>query len=254
MVAWELIHVVAQDMQLRRMLEPPLRSAGMTIVWYEGSRQFLAQDLPRLQGAVLIDLRLRSGSGVTIQKQLRDAGCSAPAIVICGCAELRDAVESLRLGAVDLIERNFSADELVQRLRLAIELAQRRARMESESHQARRSIARLSARERQLLDWLIAGESSKVIAGQLGLSIKTVENHRSRLLAKTGARNVAELVRLGVLADMMNRSRSGGFEPAAGNPPITEKIAENLRVRTPMPESPTTMLSRSSESLRQPTM
>ena len=85
MVAWEQVHVVAQDPQLRRLLEPALRSAGMTIVWYEGSRQFLGQDLPRLQGVVLIDLRLRSGSGVSIQKQMREAVSPAPVIVICGC-------------------------------------------------------------------------------------------------------------------------------------------------------------------------
>jgi two-component system response regulator FixJ len=196
-----IVHVVDDDPAVRRSLERLLDSAGLKTVVYETPLDFLAVASQLSVGCVLLDLRMPGMDGLEVQTRLRQAGAAMPVIVMTGQGDVHTAVRAMKAGAVDFLEKPFSDTILLQTIEAAFAKGQRLDRSRDAAEAAQR-IARLSPREREVLDALVAGRPNKVIASDLGISVRTVEVHRARMMERLGVRQFAEAVRLAVMATM----------------------------------------------------
>lgn len=194
-----LVHLIDDDEDVRRALAFQLGTAGLAVKVHGSAAPFLEsfKDAPR--NVILSDVRMPGIDGLELLRRLRDKGCRAPVIIMTGHADVPMAVEAMKLGAVDFIEKPF-ADETVLR---AIETALRRQQGRDPARPDSEFAARLQAlsdREKDVLRGLLAGHPNKTIAYDLGLSPRTVEVHRANLMAKTGAASLSELIRMALLA------------------------------------------------------
>jgi two-component system response regulator FixJ len=206
MEAKPTIHVVDDDAAIRRSLERLLHSAGFGSALYETALGFL-EAAPRLEeGCVLLDLRMPGIDGLELQALLNRLGCRLPIIVMTGQGEVQDAVTAMKAGAVDFIEKPFDDDRLLGAIEQALTVSGRAAR-DREAAEAAERVATLSPRERQVLDLLMAGRPNKLIAYNLGISVRTVEVHRARMLERLGIRSAAEAIRLAVVATLARADR-----------------------------------------------
>lgn len=195
------VHVIDDDPAVRHSLDRLLSAAGFRVSCYAAVASFLAV-APRLHpGCVLLDLRMPDMDGLQLQSRLLDLEIALPVIVMTGQGDVKSAVAAMKLGAVDFIEKPYSDHVLILAIEAALARAGRPARSQ-EAEQAAHRIEQLSPRERQVLDALVAGHSNKIIAFELGLSVRTVEVHRARMLARLGVRQFADAIRLAVLARM----------------------------------------------------
>jgi two-component system response regulator FixJ len=199
-----IVHVVDDDAAIRRSLERLLSSAGFATECYATGKAVLdAAPLPP-GGCILIDVRLPDLDGLELQARLHELGVCLPIILVTGHGDVPMAVRAMRGGAFDFIEKPFNDEGLLRSIASA--LAADRSNRHLEMQTATDRIARLSRRESQVLDALVAGRSNKVIAHDLGLSVRTVEVHRARMMERLGVRQLAEAVRLAVLARMAQHS------------------------------------------------
>jgi FixJ family two-component response regulator len=194
------IYLVDDNDAFRKSTKWLLESHGFAVSAFAAALPFLEQlqnGLVDNQGCLLLDVRMPSMSGTELQERLRQASCRLPIVFISGHGDVPLAVEAMRKGAAHFIEKPFSDDDLVAALRDAMRSArQRSANGGAIDESARDRVASLTARERQVLDLVVKGKLNKVIAHQLGVSIKTVELHRSRVMAKMRAATIAELVQI----------------------------------------------------------
>jgi two-component system response regulator FixJ len=195
-----ILHIVDDDEAVRRSLVFLCSSAGYAVRPHESATAFLALAPSITNGCLLADLRMPDMNGVELLQKLRDIGAELPTVVITGDGDVKMAVEAMKLGAVDFVEKPFVEAVLLE----AIERAMGRAQSEMTSAQAREAVTArlnsLSDRERQVLRGILAGQSSKAIAQDLDLSPRTVEVYRSGLMAKMQASSLSELVRMALLA------------------------------------------------------
>jgi two-component system response regulator FixJ len=199
MPAERTVHVVDDDAAVRRSIERLLHTAGFAVVSYEGPTAFL-DAAPRLSGGcVLLDVRMPEMNGLELQARLRDLVVTLPVIVMTGQGDVQTAVRAMKAGAVDFIEKPFDDETLVTAIEAALAKGGR-TDPDHEAADAARRVARLSRREREVLDALMAGRPNKVIAFDLGISIRTVEVHRAHMMERLGVRQLAEAIRLAVLA------------------------------------------------------
>ena len=161
---------------------------------------FLA-GLPEVKGGCLItDMRMPGMTGLELLHELQAQACGLPAIVVTGHGDVPLAVEAMKAGAIDFIEKPFDQEAILSAVRAALERAGRSDSGEGPAIAAR--LASLSERERQVLDGLIAGHPNKIIAHDLGISPRTVEVYRANLMTKMAARSLSELIRMAILADL----------------------------------------------------
>jgi two-component system, LuxR family, response regulator FixJ len=208
-----IIHVVDDDPSVRRSLERLLYSAGFRTVLYENARSFFDAAPGQSAGCVLLDVKMPEIDGLELQARLNRLGFPLPVIVMTGHGDIQTAVRAMKAGAVDFIEKPFDDDSLIAAIETALAGSGRDFR-DREIAEAAERIASLSPREREVLDALVAGRQSKVIAYELGLSVRTVEVHRARMLERLGTRRLAEAVRLAVLAGLARDNH--GTEPSTG--------------------------------------
>ena len=194
-----LVHIVGTDVDRCQALQELLRSAGITAVIYETADAFLESAAKLRVGCVLVDPATPGVNGSALQTRLKRLGSSLPVIATTPKGDVTTAVEAMKAGAVDFIEG--PVDD--QRLLAAIEAALGEPRNEpspKEPVRAARRLAALSTRERQVLDQIVAGQSNKVIAHKLAISMRTVEVHRAHILRRLGIRSIAEAISLSALA------------------------------------------------------
>ena len=203
------VHVVDDDPAVRRSLEQLLESAGFRSVIYETAPGFLDAAPTLTAGCVLLDIRMPEMDGLELQARLNRLGFRLSVIVMTGHGDVQTAVRAMKAGAVDFIEKPFDDERLIA----AIEAALAGSGLVSRDREAAEAAERiaLSRREREVLDALVAGRQSKVIAHDLGLSVRTVEVHRARMMERLGTSRFAEAVRLAVLAGLApgNRGAAG---------------------------------------------
>ncbi len=199
MASEAVVHLIDDDEGVRQSVAFLLATAGFAVRVYESSTVFL-QALPTLQvGCIITDIRMPGLDGLELQRQLRTRNVTLPVIVITGHADVPLAVEAMKAGAVDLIEKPFSDETLLGSIRAAIDRHAVNAERDGELTAIRNRIATLSPREREVLDGLLAGLPNKTIAYGLKISARTVEVHRANLMTRMGAHSLAELVRMAYL-------------------------------------------------------
>jgi two-component system, LuxR family, response regulator FixJ len=195
------IFLVDDNDSFRKSTRWLLEGHGFRVDAFADPRHFLAfiETLPDEEAAacILLDIRMPEMSGLEVQEALRRSGCALPVVFISGHGDVPLAVEAMRRGAAHFLEKPFGPDALVSALNDAFERAeQQRAHPIESDAEASARLATLTARERQVLDLAVEGMLNKVIADRLGISIKTVELHRSRVMAKMKAKSIAQLVQL----------------------------------------------------------
>jgi two-component system response regulator FixJ len=197
------IHIVDDDPSICRSLERLLHSAGFTTECYASSLSFLAV-APQLSGhCILLEVKMPDLDGIEVQARLRRMGKTIAVIMMTGHGDVRTAVSAMKSGAVDFIEKPFKDDEVLRSIEAAI--ADDRIEVGRRMEDAARQVAQLSRREREVLEGLIAGKLNKIIAHDLGLSVRTVEVHRLHMMERLGVRQLADAVRLAVLARLSRR-------------------------------------------------
>ena len=195
------VYIVDDDGAFRRSVERLLRSAGLPAVLFESASAFLKAAPALVDGCVLLDVRMPGMGGLELQQQLKSLGFKLPIIMMTLKGDMETAVRAMKGGAVDFIEKPFNDEGLLVAINAALALPLGPAR-DSESMAAAQRVAGLSPRERQVLDALVAGRSTKQMAYDLGISARTVEVHRARMLARLGTHSLAEAIRLAVLAGL----------------------------------------------------
>jgi two-component system response regulator FixJ len=202
-------HVIDDDEAVRRAVAMLLRSAGIPVETHPSGLAFLAA-LPALAeegiGCVLTDVRMPGLDGLELLRRLGERGFRRPVVVMTAHGDVPTAVRAMKAGAVDFVEKPFDDQVLLAAIGAALD-----ARQAPGATEAAARVAALSPREREVLHLLAAGRPNKHIARELGLSPRTVEVHRARLMARLGAGSLAEAVRIAVQAEL-------GQRPAA--PPI----------------------------------
>jgi two-component system response regulator FixJ len=191
-----VVHLIDDDEGVRQAVAFLLATSGFAVRVYESAIAFL-DALPSVQpGCVVTDVRMPGIDGLALQRELKTRGVVLPVIVITGHGDVPLAVEAMKAGAVDFIEKPFNDESLLSAIRVAIDRHTQDARRGDEIIAIKEKLASLSPREREVLDGLIAGLPNKTIAYDLKISARTVEVHRANLMTRMGAHSVADLVRM----------------------------------------------------------
>jgi two-component system response regulator FixJ len=205
MAAERFIYVVDDDPAIRRSLERLLDAFGFQTASYATPKAFLDVAGSLLGGCVLLDLRMPEMDGFEAHARLRLINPDLPVIVVTAQGDVQTAVRAMKAGAVDFIEKPYSDDALIAAIESALKNSAAKDRADDIAAAAA-LINTLSPRERQVLEALVAGQPNKVIAFGLGISVRTVEVHRSRMMDRLGVHQFAEAVRLLVLASFAERA------------------------------------------------
>ena len=191
-----IVFVVDDDEAICESLRLLIGDIGLEVRTFTSARQFLDTYDPSHPGCLVLDVRMSGMSGLELQSRLLDMGIYIPTIIITGHADVPMAVEAMKAGAMDFIEKPFRDQVLLDGIQKAIDLDLRTRRRRRERQDVQARIQLLTQREREVMGRLVAGKSNKNIAFDLGISQKTVDFHRANILEKTGVSSVVELVRL----------------------------------------------------------
>jgi two-component system, LuxR family, response regulator FixJ len=195
-----LVHVIDDDEAMRESLSFLLDSAGIEARTYASAVEFLRVADDVAPGCIITDIRMPEMSGLELVKRLKERGTPHPVIVITGHGDVPLAVEAMKAGVVDFLEKPFDDDALLRAVRSALDSQARVAQEDSERRRFGEMLDGLSPREQDVLRGVVAGKPNKVIAYELGISPRTVEVYRANVMTKTGAGGLSELVRMALLA------------------------------------------------------
>jgi len=199
------VHVVDDDPAIRDSLAWMFGARGLPVRTWESGEAFLGEWATTTRGCVLLDLRMGGLSGLDVLDRLEAQGSILPVIVLTGHGDVPLAVQSLKKGAVDFVEKPFDAGDLIARVQDALTLEARRHSEATASRAVERRLDSLSGREREVMELMLRGLLNKQIADDLGIAIRTVEVHRARILEKFGVRSAVELA--GRLAELRRANR-----------------------------------------------
>jgi FixJ family two-component response regulator len=198
-IAEGVVYVVDDDTELREYMRWLLASSGWRVETFADPLEFLDSYKDEGVACVVTDVCMPGLSGIELQRELAGRGIDLPVILISAYAEVPTAVHAMRQGAVDFLEKPFEGETLLQRVREALAVSQEARRGAAERAEVAARLARLTPRQRAVLDGLTQGKPSKIIAADLGVSPRTVDVHRFRLMQSLGASSLPDLFRLVVL-------------------------------------------------------
>lgn len=197
----QTVFVVDDDPGMRNVLCGFLRASGFRFQAFGSAIEFLSAYASDRGGCLVLDLRMPEMSGLELQERLVGLGFSLPIIVVSGNAAVVDAVKAMKLGSYDFIEKPYSSELLLLRIREALD-HDRRARTErARKAEAAARLRMLTKREKQVLRHVVSGRQSKAIADEMGLSVSTIDNHRANIMKKLKAETSADLTRIALLID-----------------------------------------------------
>jgi two-component system CheB/CheR fusion protein len=195
------VFVVDDDPSIRQAMRAVMEEAGLTVEDFASSEAFLRAYDPRPDRCLIVDAYLPGLSGVELLRHLRNQGDALPAIMITGSSDVPIAVQAMKAGAFDFIEKPVRGDELLASVARALQTARDADKPAEWRAAAFHQLAGLTPRQRQIMDLVLAGHPSKNIAADLGISQRTVENHRAAIMKKTGSKSLPALARLAIAAD-----------------------------------------------------
>ena len=203
MPAEGLVYVIDDDQAMRDSLDFLLESAGLKAPLFESAVSFL-EALPELgPGCVVSDVRMPNLDGLELLKRLRETNKALPIIIMTGHGDIPLAVEAMKLGAIDFIEKPFEDERLIGTITAALGGAAQRQKGDAVAADIASRIASLSPRERQVLDGLVAGLSNKLIARDYDISPRTIEVYRANVMTKMQASSISELVRFAIRGGLL---------------------------------------------------
>jgi two-component system response regulator FixJ len=209
MAADAMVHVIDDDEAVRQSLEFLLRAAGVTARTYDSAAAFL-NALPAIEtGCVITDVRMPGISGIELLRRLSEMQVKLPVIVITGHADVPLAVEAMKNGAIDFLEKPYEDELLLGSVRSALDRSQQSAARDAKRAEVETRLASLTSREREVLEGLVAGKPNKIIAFDLAISPRTVEIYRANVMTKMAAASLSELVRMALVSGVMNREVAG---------------------------------------------
>ncbi len=200
-MAEKTVFVVDDDASVRKSLRALLESAGYKVLDFESAVDFLSGDETR-GSCVIADIRMPRMSGLEMQDELTRRGSKLPVIIMTGHGDVPLAVRAMKAGAVDFIEKPFDDELMLSSIDKAMAIGRRERNSAAEASAANELISQLTPRELDVLEQLVAGRSNKLAAHELGISPRTVEIHRARIMDKLRARSLSDLVRTAIAASM----------------------------------------------------
>ena len=189
------VFVVDDNLGVRKSLRALLESVGLAVETYASGEEFLAAYNPERPGCLVLDLRLRYGSGLDVQDDLRRRKARLPIIVLTGHGDVPTSVRALKAGAFDFLQKPAPPAVLLERIAAAIDFDHRARAATTDRAVVSERLAHLTPREHEVMDLLMAGNPSKDIAAALHVSVRTVEGHRRKVLTKVNVSSAAQLVR-----------------------------------------------------------
>lgn len=195
------VYIVDDSPEMLRTITGFLRTAGLNVEAYSSAEEFLAAWHPESEGCLILDIQMPGMTGIELQELLQNREISLPVIIVTGCAVVKDAVRSMKLGSFDFIEKPYEPLLLLRRIQDALKCDQERRARSTERKLCRERFAKLTNRERQVLSYVISGKPSKTIASTMNLSVSTVDNHRANILKKLNASTSADLARIALMVD-----------------------------------------------------
>lgn len=197
------VFVVDDDDAVRGALSMLFRSVGLPVEAFASAPQFLSDYTRGAPGCILLDVRMPEMSGLELQDRLREEKIDIPVIILTGHGDVPMAVRAIKAGAFDFVEKPFNNQVLIERVQKAIELDQQSRQSGRWASEIARRLERLTPRERQVLEKVVAGLSNKAIANDLGITDRTVEIHRAKVMRKMQASSLAELVRMTLAVEVV---------------------------------------------------
>ncbi|MGJ3263245.1 MAG: response regulator FixJ [Salinarimonas sp.] len=198
-----IVHVIDDDLGVRESMCFLLASEGLAVRAYDSADAFLTKATAAPTGCVVSDIRMPGTDGIALLRRMKASGWSVPTIVITGHADVPLAVEAMKEGAVDFVEKPFDDERLLSSIRAALARGASIARHDVEAGEFRRRLDTLSERERQVLKGLVVGKANKVIANDLEISHRTVEIYRANVMTKMKASSLSELVRMALVCGII---------------------------------------------------
>jgi FixJ family two-component response regulator len=198
------VYVVDDEPSVRKAIERLLRSAGLVVSTYASAHEYLERYDPNAPGCLVLDLAMPGLSGHDLQDALAARGGAPPIIFLTGHAGVPDSVRAMKRGAVEFLTKPVDDTTLIDAVMNAVEKDRIERSKRAERAEIRKRLASLTARESQVLHYVVAGKLNKQIAGELGTVEKTVKVHRARVMRKMQVRSLAELVQLAVQAEIIS--------------------------------------------------
>jgi len=190
------VFVVDDYAPVRKSITRLLHAAGFAVAVFASAEEFLAQYDPQIVGCLVLDLAMPALDGLELQHILATAGSLLPIIFLTGTADIPKSVQAMKHGASDFLTKPVNDEDLLAAVRVAIQKDRDRRREQTELSEIRTRLATLTPREREVLEYVVAGKLNKQIAGDLGTVEQTIKVHRARAMQKMRVQSVAELVRL----------------------------------------------------------
>lgn len=235
------IYVVDDDGEIRTSLRDVLEHCGYTVECFASGADFLDAHHSDRYGCLLVDAVMPGMTGIELIQRIKDAGDDTPAVVITGHAAVSLAVQAMKAGAFDFIEKPVRCDTLLAIVERALAVAQKRAELDELRRKSAFSIAKLTRKQTQILELVLAGHPSKNIAADLGISQRTVENHRAAIMLKTGSKSLAALIQSAICAHCIEGQRSSPLVTFSPSPRPLAAI-EHFRSADASSETPAATL------------
>ncbi|MBL8542793.1 MAG: response regulator [Hyphomonadaceae bacterium] len=194
--AGDTVHVVDDDAAIRESLSFLLDTAGLKACLYESGHALLARTGALEPGCIITDVRMPEMNGLELVERLKESGVRLPVIVLTGHADVAMAVEAMKAGVIEFLEKPFSDDALLRAVDTAMAVGKQAQGRDAERAELQRRLAELTAREREVFDAIVAGDSNKAAGLKLGISPRTVEIYRANVMTKMQAHSLSELVRM----------------------------------------------------------
>ncbi|MGO8688746.1 MAG: response regulator transcription factor [Thermoguttaceae bacterium] len=196
MVPEPTVFLVDDDPMIVAALKDLVEMLGLSCSCFHSAAEFLEAYRPTAPGCLVLDVRMPGMSGLELQKELIARGIDLPTIIVTGFADVRIAVEAMKAGAIEFLEKPFRTQELCDHIQKAIKLAVVKWEHHQQRAEVERHLSSLTRAEKQVLGLIVAGKTNRLMAAELDLSVRTIEDRRARLMHKLGVRSRAELIEL----------------------------------------------------------